>query len=346
MQACPNEAIRIGIVDLAEVRSLYRNRDGTSKEPLKNSFLPDSPAPHYTLPTTRYRTAKDWSEVRRGDHYRNDPQPTHGPLVLMLVLTQAGIGGWIGSLFLVNSQLFGLLAGGSLGLFCSGLVASVFHLGQPLKAWRVWMGWRTSWLSREAIALNSFVGCALGLTAFLILGDGSMGSRSLELAWIVGGGLAFTAILAQCGVYTDTGRHFWNWRQTAVRFYGTSWILGFSLHAWIAPGPIPMFSILIGTFIKMSAELSVLLGEKNGNQPVSGQIQRTQRLLKGVLRFHFLSRILVGVISGIVLPLLGIAGFGFPGLASSIVIGCFAAELMERALFFRAVAPDKMPGFQ
>jgi DMSO reductase anchor subunit len=38
-------------------------------------------------------------------------------------------------------------------LLISGLVASVFHLGRPERAWRAASQWRTSWLSREVIAL-------------------------------------------------------------------------------------------------------------------------------------------------------------------------------------------------
>jgi DMSO reductase anchor subunit len=39
-----------------------------------------------------------------------------------------------------------------------GLVASFFHLGRPERAWRSATQWRTSWLSREVIALPAFMG--------------------------------------------------------------------------------------------------------------------------------------------------------------------------------------------
>jgi DMSO reductase anchor subunit len=39
-----------------------------------------------------------------------------------------------------------------------GLIASVFHLGRPERAWRSATQWRTSWLSREVIALPAFMG--------------------------------------------------------------------------------------------------------------------------------------------------------------------------------------------
>ncbi len=40
----------------------------------------------------------------------------------------------------------------------AGLVASVFHLGRPERAWRAATRWRTSWLSREVIVLPLFMG--------------------------------------------------------------------------------------------------------------------------------------------------------------------------------------------
>jgi len=41
----------------------------------------------------------------------------------------------------------------ALALLTLGLLASFFHLGRPERAWRAAMMWRTSWLSREVIAL-------------------------------------------------------------------------------------------------------------------------------------------------------------------------------------------------
>ena len=38
-----------------------------------------------------------------------------------------------------------------------GLVAAVFHLGRPMRAWRAMAMWRTSWLSREVIVLPGFM---------------------------------------------------------------------------------------------------------------------------------------------------------------------------------------------
>lgn len=50
----------------------------------------------------------------------------------------------LGSLFILN-------------LLLAGLIASFFHLGRPERAWRSAAMWRTSWLSREVIALPAFM---------------------------------------------------------------------------------------------------------------------------------------------------------------------------------------------
>lgn len=64
----------------------------------------------------------------------------------------------LGSLSPADSQRF-LVFGTSVALFLSvmGLVASFFHLGHPERAWRSAAMWRTSWLSREVIALPLFM---------------------------------------------------------------------------------------------------------------------------------------------------------------------------------------------
>src|SRR6188508_911218 len=43
-----------------------------------------------------------------------------------------------------------LLALGAV-LAVSGLLSSLLHLGQPLRAWRAFSQWRSSWLSREGV---------------------------------------------------------------------------------------------------------------------------------------------------------------------------------------------------
>jgi DMSO reductase anchor subunit len=46
-------------------------------------------------------------------------------------------------------------------LLAAGLAASFLHLGHPERAWRAATQWRTSWLSREVIALPAMMGVVL-----------------------------------------------------------------------------------------------------------------------------------------------------------------------------------------
>ena len=58
------------------------------------------------------------------------------------------------------ADLHAFIVGGSalaLGLSVLGLIASFFHLGHPMRAWRSAAMWRTSWLSREVIVLPLFI---------------------------------------------------------------------------------------------------------------------------------------------------------------------------------------------
>ena len=59
------------------------------------------------------------------------------------------------------------VAWGALALLGAGLVASVFHLGHPERAWRAASQWRTSWLSREVIVLPSLM-AAVGAHALAL----------------------------------------------------------------------------------------------------------------------------------------------------------------------------------
>lgn len=62
-----------------------------------------------------------------------------------------------GALLAVEPGLFGrhevlALLGAGFVFACAGLLASTLHLGKPLRAWRAFSQWRSSWLSREGIA--------------------------------------------------------------------------------------------------------------------------------------------------------------------------------------------------
>lgn len=384
VQACPNEAIRITLVKPAavsiEFRSPSRNRTSTASVP---EWLPDSPAPAITLPTTRYRSARPNATLRSADHAEPQPQSAHWPLIFMLVLTQAGIGGLVVAAFL--SLTSGLSAGlldanhfrdwnhgltaprlavAAFVFFVAGLVVSVFHLGQPKKAWRVWLGWRTSWLSREAIVLNAFAGLAMaalvGLWAGKVVGDprlpaslAALLQRVSEVPGSLWAGplvlLGLSALFTQTMVYADTRREFWRFGLAGPRFLGTATQLGLALlltvTAFTHPAGLPPTAIaLVGVvLLKLAFEASVLKHADTDSDRWT-QLRRTAFLQRGRLRHVLSGRMLLGIIGGAVLPFaLGI-GAAAPASVWLVLPLCLAGEVAERHLFFTSVSPDKMPG--
>lgn len=59
----------------------------------------------------------------------------------------------------------------ALGLVSAGLLSSAAHLGRPERAWRALSQWRSSWLSREAVAsLATYVPAGLFAVGWVLLG--------------------------------------------------------------------------------------------------------------------------------------------------------------------------------
>ena len=84
----------------------------------------------------------------------------------------------------------------------AGLLASVFHLGRPERAWRSAAMWRTSWLSREVIVLPIFMCCvvAYGAIHYFGVGHDMVGADpSGGISFIVGAiGVVFCFALFIC----------------------------------------------------------------------------------------------------------------------------------------------------
>ncbi len=92
----------------------------------------------------------------------------------------------------LGSEAAILLALGALAS-AAGLTSSMFHLGQPQRAWRAFTQWRSSWLSREGVAATlSFLPVGALLAAYWLRADTTL-VRALAF------GLAlFAAITVYC----------------------------------------------------------------------------------------------------------------------------------------------------
>jgi DMSO reductase anchor subunit len=78
-----------------------------------------------------------------------------------------GLFAWMGLLALTNHLPARMPAGLALVagaiLAVAGLGSSIGHLGQPLRAWRAFSQWRSSWLSREGVLAIACLVSALWL---------------------------------------------------------------------------------------------------------------------------------------------------------------------------------------
>ncbi|HLP09723.1 MAG TPA: DmsC/YnfH family molybdoenzyme membrane anchor subunit [Opitutaceae bacterium] len=194
----------------------------------------------------------------------------------------------------------------ALALLFAGLGASVLHLGRPLRAWRFFLGLRTSWLSREILAFNLLVPLACATLLW---------PASLPLRLAVASASA-GAVFSSAMIYIDTRRRFWRAPSTALRLFGNAIVAALALALPAAA------ALALG--IKLLAEAAQTRG--------SGL---TARLQRGPLRTTLLVRFVLGVAA--VATFLAAPGWGAFALFA-------AGELAERILFFRSVDAPKMPG--
>ena len=338
VQACPTEAIRI--IKVSNSRSPAARATAT----LTDLFTPQHRHPDstiadssITLPTTRYLGRDIPPSATAADQASLIPQHAHWPLVFMLILTQAGVG------LLMSARGNAALTLTGTVIFFSGMGASVFHLGQPLKAWRFFLGLRTSWLSREILAFSLFAPLPVILAAFallpyfpqfpipaLIVELLPLASLITQLCTIAVGGVAvFTSVM----IYHDTRRSLWRFPLGASRFFGTvasfAALGNFITHPTLATG----FIFTTAVILKMIPELRFL---KIGEDPDAAWSPdaHSARLQLGPLGPFLRARFALAVIA------LSVAA-AQPWFALLLLL---LAELFERQIYFQSVQAPKMPG--
>jgi formate dehydrogenase iron-sulfur subunit len=403
VQACPNEAITITLVDKAKVRGSYRQlnsedrnakAEGSPKRKFRNSifglrtsfgirhsafgigsFLPDSPNPAITLPTTRYRSANPkLAQLVAADHAALRLDHAHWPLVIMLVLTQAAAGLALlpVALTLAGAAVPRALTILSLALLLAGMGAAVLHLGQPLKAWRSFLGWRKSWLSRELIAFNLFaatttLAVVISLSSIPNGGEG----RGVEVpAFMVRNATneifsptpflrlslslptAFTALLAvfaSAMVYVDTQRPFWRARITFGNFLGTTLLLGATFGAvifgWLGNFAVAQPCALAALFIRTALFLWRRLEWRNARRAPASPIHLNARVIGELLAWTQRANAALFVASTVfgLLAIADVAGLAAVW-ASAAAATTFSSEIIARYVFFTASAAKRMPG--
>ena len=360
VQACPNGAISIALVEKSQV---LEDSQG-------DAFLPGAPSPGITTPTTVYRTSRVLPRnMLPADFYSVRPAAQHAPLVAMLVLTQLSVGAFcvdaVASRLLPAETLAVLRpvhSAVALAIGLAALGASVLHLGRPLYAFRALIGLRSSWVSREILCFGLFAALAIAQAASVWL---PAVGRLLggEVLGALQGGVAIAGlagIACSVFVYHATRRAFWSAPSVGFKFLTTGIILGLAttivtfragsawLHDSSSSAAVAGF---VGTLATLLMQACVLkLGVEAAffrhlRDRRYGDRKRSAVLMKGDLRRYAIARFAALIAGGVALPLWNVTGpAGAVALAVVSLALLLAGELLERTLFFAASVSPGMPG--
>ena len=325
VSACPERAIAIEIVNIAEWRRDYVSANA-----------PGLPSADDSISTTRVTLPENLPPgMGRVDSNRVDLEHPHWPLVFMLVLTQLCVGAFIALWLLAFSRPaaeldFAALA--SLGLAATSLSASTLHLGRPIYAWRALRGLRQSWLSREVLALSLFAGAAHAFAAMLFFGIPGRNAAGFATAMA---GIA--GVMCSARIYIVRARPAWFSGYTIAEFFSTALMLGPAfVHTVDSHAPrAALFASVCGAAAQLIAQSGKFVWLA---QSEAFELRSSSMLLAGKLRGLFSIRLAILVLAGIVMPLAATSAWAL-ALAFA---ACLAGELLGRYLFFVSVVPKNI----
>jgi len=353
VQACPSGAIMIETVNVKAWQEEQMAEQGNMP------FLPDA---SITNATTRYTLPDNMEEMMEEMMERDEHilKPSHSelPLVFMTVLTQISLGAFfalmMGNLF----SLFGLsspnwiMAAVAMLPAALGLPLSALHLGRPLLALTAMKNIKTSWLSREALALGVFVSMmTLNIGLYYLEIPKFLHVIFEVLTFVVG----VYGIYAQSMIYRIKARPAWDRLTTNLKFFGVSYI-GLLLMALAAliqdvTGAVtPLLAAALGmaaaqAFFTYEDRRTLKSADEN-----SYQLERTERLHSEFFNLHVKARITTFVLGSLLLPLfvLVLVGAGATGAAVAMLIFgillSMSSEAVDRFLFYATVVPLGMAG--
>ena len=345
VQACPNEAIKITLV---QTQPAIANRQSAI------NFLPDSPDARITLPTTRFLSTKLPADLVAADHAAPRLDHAHWPLVIMLVLTQTATGMFVAAAVAGFAGVkITALTIAAFAVLNIGLVASVLHLGQPLKAWRAFLGWRKSWLSREIIAFNAFAGAAISALAFSFAATKGWLPNATPFVPAVTGAAALAglaAVFTSAMVYVDTKRALWSPQFVFTNFCGTSLLLGATFAAVTfglsgAPQQVTQAAAGAALFIRTALFIWRRLHWRAALRDATNPIHFNACTVRALIPWTMLARTILFV-SSTVFGLLALTNVAAAMLlwASLAALTTFSSEIIVRYVFFAASASKRMPG--
>jgi DMSO reductase iron-sulfur subunit len=224
--ACPEEAIRIEIVNVAEWRNEYAT--------LANA--PGLPSADDSISTTRVTMKREMPrDIGRVDTSRVEPEHPHWSLIFMTVFTQMSVGAIVSmsaSQLLARTTIARAPAAGVVLIALFALGASTMHLGRPVYAFRALSMWRRSWLSREVLFFSLFAMSAVGYASLLWIG-----AKSSLTASMIAAAFGLIAIYASARLYMVAARPAWNSMHTILEFYLSAAFAGLLLASLFTPSP-------------------------------------------------------------------------------------------------------------
>jgi len=347
VQACPDQAIRITVVDRTEVAV-------TARESWKSLVSAGSPDPEITRPATRFVSRRELSGgVQAADLGAVRLDHAHWPLVIMLVCTQTATGMFLTAALTrttVPDMATRVLILAAFGVLNVGLTASVLHLGRPLRAWRSFLGWRRSWLSREIMAFGAFAGLAalavlagmFPLTDFITNGR-AIPTIAAALVGLIG---VFTSAM----VYVDTRRPFWSPGFAFGNFFGTTLLLGPALAAAVfermpvaseAARRCALVAIIAFTALLLWRLLALRIAIRNSSDPIHFNARVIQELLPWLMR---LQPVLLVTSAIVTLPVVTRTAATTDSWCAVLALAALISEIAWRYAFFAASGSRRMPG--
>ncbi|MES2996181.1 MAG: 4Fe-4S dicluster domain-containing protein [Verrucomicrobiota bacterium] len=324
VQACPSGAIRIVKRQVSEIVANGLTGEG---------FLKGAPSPRTTRPATRYIGRRIPETARAADLEKLVLQDTHWPLVIMLTLTQAGLGLLIAAAFMKSHVV--AIAGAA--VFFSGMAASVLHLGRPLGAWRFFLGLRTSWLSREILAFLLIAPLAAVLPVWPWLAAFLPGPWLATTEKFLAPSLlaiSIPAVFTSAMIYVDTHRVSWRLTISAPRFFGTLMVFAGLGWAIAAPSTLTLTLAAVAIVAKIIPESRFLRDYGDPDTSWSPDQHTAQLMLMRVMSPVTHGRFGTAIAAIIALMF-------SPWTAAALML---LSEMLERIGFFRTVYAPKMPG--
>lgn len=353
VQACPAGAIEIEVV----------NKDEWIKNDMaKEGVAPNLPNIDITKPTTRYTLPNNMPKMKPADEHIVKPAHKELPLVFMTVFTQMSVGGMTALFFGDLLQIFGFSnlasSGFLLALFVLipaliGLPLSALHLGRPILAHTAMKNIKSSWLSREALALGIFA--LLGIaTMIMFLFSSSLSIIFTSIASFAG----IYGIYAQAMIYRIKARPSWNRTSTTKRFFASGY-LGLILVALVltmqGAGSSAM-AVLSLTLLIAAYQVLVIYEEKTFYKYIDEkeenyyELNKTKILLENNFKLHLKGRYYSLITCGVILPMAAtvfLANGSFSIAATILMIsltGALISELIGRYIFYGSVVPLGLAG--